>query len=770
MENITAELPGMRALGRHWHGGPDHFSDLASSLLGSPAWGLIAAVLGNKSNRKEFGSRFWWGQLPEREAEERSAAGLPKLRGMDSILHEWTPPRTPSGARCPTTQSQPTASGPVHPVPSWRAAVAAFRSAQAEVDRLRTGRAKLELALAAVETSGAAQRIAGLEASVNRADRQVAAATTTLERAAADTVAARIFTAVAEAGYAAASEDVPRAREELAAARADLPAARDLAASQREYITALTTRHNTSPTVEGGLRGGLRRLLQSTADREAAERQQEHTQAEIARLLVQQSSALHDSLQQVATAVRAESLALDRQAQANVVVDEAATALTASLDREQAAGRHEATAATALRDARTVADSSRRDLHVAVAELDRRHRELREAALTLPSLPLDWEHLDEAEQELGSPWSDEAWSTARSDLFLRALDLHRAFVAGAAKKVRGNLQVLIELMAGTNGPVRDEQVELAWQTLFLLVPVLSTTFSSVGSMFARLGRESIGWLLVDEAGQATPQAAVGALWRARRAVLVGDPLQLEPVVTMPTALQRRLLNAYNVPGHWLPSAISAQAVADRTNRYGTYLPAPDTEEEHVWVGSPLRVHRRCENPMFTVSNDIAYGGLMVYGTRHEDFPDTARDGLLPSRWLNTDDPTRPPDAPWGDRDRRAFHFVLDHLHRQGVAVENMRVIAPFRALVAECQKVCRTREGWTPALIEERCATVHRAQGKEADVVVLVLGGGRPGARGQPAPRTSSTLPRAAQNAACTSSASAACGFLSPTSTSSPPN
>lgn len=198
---------------------------------------------------------------------------------------------------------------------------------------------------------------------------------------------------------------------------------------------------------------------------------------------------------------------------------------------------------------------------------------------------------------------------------------------------------------------------------------------------------------------------------------------------MPGALQRRLLRAYGVDEHWLPSATSAQAVADRTNRFGTYLPAPDTGDEHVWVGSPLRVHRRCEEPMFTVSNEVAYGGLMVHGTAHKAFPDAERDGLLPSRWLATDDPSRPSDAPWGERDRRAFEFVLDHLRRQGVGVERVRVIAPFRALVAECQKICRGRDGWTSDLIEERCATVHRAQGKEADVVVLVLGGGRPGAR-----------------------------------------
>ncbi|MCY0931774.1 ATP-binding protein [Streptomyces sp. H27-H1] len=727
VENITAELPGIGALGEQWHGGPDHFSDLASALLGGPAWGLVAAVLGNKTNRKEFGNRFWWGRLPEREAAARSAAGLPPLRGMQKVLSDWIPPKVPPGGRrpgVPAEQVADAATGPVHAVPSWTGAVTAFRTAQAEVERLRAGRARLAGALATVESGSAAQGIADLEAAVARADQQVAAATTVLERAATATAAARIATTVAETGYGAARAHIPQARQELAAARADLSAARELAAYHRDYVTALSARHDTPPAMERGLRGGLRRLLQSSA-----ERQQEHTQAEIAYLLVEQRAALEDSLEQVAAAVRAESLAVGRHTRSGTVIDDAAAGLTAAADAERAAGAREAAAATALRRARQAADSSRRDLRAAVTELDGRHRELREAARALPSLPLDWAHLDEAEQELGSPWSDEAWSTARSDLFLRALDLHRAFAAGAAKKIRGNLQVLMELMAGTNGPIPDEEVERAWQTLFLLVPVVSTTFSSVGSMFARLGRESIGWVLVDEAGQATPQAAVGALWRARRAVLVGDPLQLEPVVTMPTALQRRLLRAYGVDEHWLPSATSAQAVADRTNRYGTYLPAPDTGDEHVWVGSPLRVHRRCEEPMFTVSNEVAYGGLMVYGTEPKAFPEAERSGLLPSRWLNTDDPARPSDAPWGERDRRAFEFVLDVLHRQGVGVERMRVIAPFRALVAECQKVCRGREGWTSELIEERCATVHKAQGKEADVVVLVLGGGRPGAR-----------------------------------------
>jgi hypothetical protein len=88
-----------------------------------------------------------------------------------------------------------------------------------------------------------------------------------------------------------------------------------------------------------------------------------------------------------------------------------------------------------------------------------------------------------------------------------------------------------------------------------VVPVISTTFASCGRMFGALGAESLGWLLVDEAGQAIPQHAAGALWRARRAVIVGDPLQLEPISPVPVEVRDRLRDLFGVDRRWLPAGI-----------------------------------------------------------------------------------------------------------------------------------------------------------------------------------------------------------------------
>ena len=242
---------------------------------------------------------------------------------------------------------------------------------------------------------------------------------------------------------------------------------------------------------------------------------------------------------------------------------------------------------------------------------------------------------DERHQRL--PLSNDALHEARALLFLRAMALHRAF-ATTASFLR-NLKRSLEMIDGKPEllPILSEAAPHLWETLFLLVPVVSTTFASFARTFNHLEAGRIGWLFIDEAGQAVPQHAVGALYRGRRAVIVGDPLQVEPVITFNKAADAKLLELSTAPRRYQSTSTSTQVIADNVNPFGSYL------KEDIWVGCPLKVHRRCVEPMFSISNEIAYENTMVLADKkleiekaltqgHPEKGLKARPLLGPSRW------------------------------------------------------------------------------------------------------------------------------------------
>jgi hypothetical protein len=373
---------------------------------------------------------------------------------------------------------------------------------------------------------------------------------------------------------------------------------------------------------------------------------------------------------------------------------------------------------TADSRARTAADLDRR-------RHDNEQRIRRAREQWSGAFPDRWLTLSAAEQERAAPWSDTEWTRARTRVFLAALDLHRAFIASNAKTIRLNMYSFFKAL--DREPGFPPEAELAaWQTLFLVVPVISTTFASCGRLFGALGGQTLGWVLVDEAGQALPQAAVGALWRAQRAVIVGDPLQLEPISQVPGQVQARLGDLFGVAETWLPARTSAQGLADRRNRWGTLVPRVrrDGEVEQVWVGAPLRVHRRCEQPMFGICNDIAYHGHMVYGTKDRPFPGNEHPEYPPSSWV---DVTSPAQGKWVPAQGTVLRRILERLHAEyEVSLDRIYVLSPFRDVVNRCRSLVRDAEKLRgkdlKEFIDDHIGTVHTMQGKEADVVVLVLG------------------------------------------------
>ncbi|WP_348773184.1 AAA domain-containing protein [Franconibacter sp. IITDAS19] len=326
---------------------------------------------------------------------------------------------------------------------------------------------------------------------------------------------------------------------------------------------------------------------------------------------------------------------------------------------------------------------------------------------------------------LTAPWLPDEVHRLREDLFAAALAVHKAFIDASASRLQHNLGLLMSgMVAGAfRSPAHCGLLPDLWSSLFMVVPTVSTTFASVRTMFGDLPPESIGWLLVDEAGQAVPQAAVGAIMRSKRSIVVGDPLQIPPVVSLPEKLNAEICKFFNIDQiEWSAPAASTQTLADQASRFkSTFF----TDIGNREVGLPLLVHRRCQNPMFDVSNSIAYAGQMVHAVGPKR-PGSIGSALGRSHWvdINGDAETK-----WCPDEGEAVVRMLKELAASGITNPDVFIITPFKIVE---QNMRRRLDSETDLLrafgvnldewCRDRVGTIHTFQGREADTVILLLG------------------------------------------------
>ena len=161
-------------------------------------------------------------------------------------------------------------------------------------------------------------------------------------------------------------------------------------------------------------------------------------------------------------------------------------------------------------------------------------------------------------------WEDREFNTARSELFVAALALHRAFIHDQGIRIRRGFFAAREVILDQCPKDLDPAARLAaWQLFFLLVPVVSTTLSDVPQLFEGLAEESFGWLIIDRAGQCAAQHAVGGIWRSRRTVAVGEPEQLAPALGVPPKVWRGIAASFDVTGPASAPRTSVHTLAER---------------------------------------------------------------------------------------------------------------------------------------------------------------------------------------------------------------
>ncbi|MCQ4143349.1 AAA domain-containing protein [Vogesella sp. AC12] len=649
VENVTLELPQRDKIDESWLPDAEYFAELGALVSGHPAWGLISGALGSKTRRTQFVSRYFYGQRPfpnkDEEAEDGEGTDDESGEDIENLVEAQSADLT--GEQ--DDGSRHDVDTPVRPDEALKP--------QGFADWLDTYIERNKTLSSSERQALWRQAVSEYEAVKAEADRVSADARRI--RALIKSIS-EIRAKLAEQTQAVGSYEQALSATETELAHLDAMESRSVHAELKQCLQVLEQHQADKP-------GFWRNLISLWGTQRSWDARQALLEGQRA-LASAEFSRLARQIKQLETSKER----LEKQ------VDEARQTLT-RLQQQVQKPTQDATRLATVNQAEHL---------------------------------LSWLQTGSIARgkaiELAEPWRIEGWRQARARVFIQALKLHRTFFELEAARINANLKLINSLLTGPRfqGLSRDA-IRSAWASLFMVVPVLSSTFASFARSFGSLGAGEVGWLLVDEAGQAPPQAAVGALWRARRALLVGDPLQLKPIVKVSDAVLEHMRTHYHIDAHWLPNRQSAQKLADEVTPWGR-MAGPTGSK--TWVGLPLLVHRRCDRPMYELANRIAYDGVMVYGTMAPRAGKETPASLL-TGWLNTRGPS---EGNWIPAEGVVLRELLARLLEDGVEAKDIAVITPFTAVRDHLRRIVKKKMVY---------GTIHTMQGKEAAVVIMVLGG-----------------------------------------------
>jgi ABC-type dipeptide/oligopeptide/nickel transport system ATPase component len=124
--------------------------------------------------------------------------------------------------------------------------------------------------------------------------------------------------------------------------------------------------------------------------------------------------------------------------------------------------------------------------------------------------------------------------------------------------------------------------------------------------------EFVDLLIIDEAGQVTPPLAAPVFSLAKKALIVGDTMQIEPISNLNLSIDIGNLLGANIIKRWdqfseiektgITHRGSVMRIAQRRSKY---------QKEEMYGGMFLNEHRRCVDDIIQYCNDLAYNGNLM---------------------------------------------------------------------------------------------------------------------------------------------------------------
>ena len=279
-------------------------------------------------------------------------------------------------------------------------------------------------------------------------------------------------------------------------------------------------------------------------------------------------------------------------------------------------------------------------------------------------------------------------------------------------------------------------VEPRWKRRMMLTPCAVSTFASLpgklscsrygGGKFAKESLYNfIDLLIVDEAGQVLPEVAGASFALAKRALVIGDTQQIEPISAVPGPVDiGNLKDSGLTDGEEVPDALTVSGIRSTSGsamrlaqQACNISPWPELDR-----GLYLFEHRRCHDEIIGFSNALCYKGKL----RPMRCPAPADALLPPLGYLHVEgraftsggSRANPVEArtiaAWLEDSRALLEG------RYGRPLEQVvGVVTPFGPQVRAISAACTARGITVSGRDGMTIGTVHALQGAERPVVIF---------------------------------------------------
>lgn len=274
----------------------------------------------------------------------------------------------------------------------------------------------------------------------------------------------------------------------------------------------------------------------------------------------------------------------------------------------------------------------------------------------------------------------------------------------------------------------------------MLCPINIVTLHSIGKYFHSSNKskdfinyEEIDWLFIDEAGQLNAEKVVLPLMLTKNVVVVGDDLQIKPIISLNEAIDEDNLKASKVSEsdpskHFFTHSNPTNSVikiAQKSNPFHQY--------PKLSAGMYLLEHRRCPEQIIKFNNEACYQGLLI--PKKENKP--SEELILRTHWGYLDVKGHTAKVDGSKINEKECVTIIKYLHKHWMLFnfsepkDTIAFLSPFieqKELFRKTlnqyiqnERMSEEEQTFMCKLLKCVCGTVHALQGSEMPIIFFML-------------------------------------------------